>query len=567
MKSTRKRRVCFVLVILICLLSAGTVSAAGSSGNKITVSFRLIGAEKAKEDVDLGTDPYLPAYVTWIPTVEYELNAGATVYDLWLLATGNAGIRSIGADRDYVKTVYAPDSLGGYALSEFTNGKRSGWMYTVNGSHPGYGLKQQHLRNGDTVVWHYVSDYSYEVSDWYSEGSWQALGDGTYYDLWQYAPDRLGGISLAVTGIHVDKTSAKEGDTITWTVNAIGSGKTLRYCFYVYKDGAVIQKGSYGTARSYSYTIPGAGQYSIKAFVKDGTGNATSKVGASVNVSSAVPLTITTVKANKASALIGDTVTWTAGVTGGSGAARCCFYVFKDGKIAERGSYGTAKTYSYTISSAGTYTVRVYAKEGSGTAIQLTGGNVTVAAPISITDVTANKTAAAIGDTITWTASTVGGSGTARYCFYVFKDGKIAERGSYGAAKMYSYTINTAGIYTVRVYGKDGSSAAIPLTGGAVTVSSEPLSITDVTVDKTVVKTGVTITWTASASGISGAPRYCFYVYKDGAVVHKGSYGPINTFSYSPTVSGSYTVKAFVKDSVGNAVSKTCGTSVNVQDV
>ena len=55
-----------------------------------------------------------------------------------------------------------------------------------------------------------------------------------------------------------------------------------------------------------------------------------------------------------------------------------CFYLFKDGKILVRGEYGTAKTYSYQAAAPGTYTVRVYAKDGSAAALQLEGGQVTV---------------------------------------------------------------------------------------------------------------------------------------------------------------------------------------------
>ena len=174
--------------------SSGGGGGGGSSddGDTIRVKMRLIGAEIAKKDVDLGKSSYLPAYVTWIATTSYTLDEGATVYDLFVKATKKAGIRSIGADNNYVETIFAPDSLGGYELSEFTNGKRSGWMYTINGKHPGFGLKDQTLRDGDVVIWHYVNDYSYEVADWTSEGQWKALGDGTYYNGWLKAPDRFG---------------------------------------------------------------------------------------------------------------------------------------------------------------------------------------------------------------------------------------------------------------------------------------------------------------------------------------------------------------------------------------
>ncbi len=178
-------------------------------GGTIRVSMRLIGAELAAQDVDLGASSYLPDYVTWIPTTFCVLPEGATVYDLWVKVTGDAGIRSIGADKNYVATVYAPAALGGYALSEFTNGYRSGWMYTINGNHPGFGLKEQKLRDGDVVIWHYINDYSYECADWVSEGKWQALGDGTYYNGWLKAPDIFGGKATGNTDKAEDKNNAR----------------------------------------------------------------------------------------------------------------------------------------------------------------------------------------------------------------------------------------------------------------------------------------------------------------------------------------------------------------------
>lgn len=173
--------------------STSSGGSSGSSETKIKVSFRLIGAEKADKKVDLGTEEYMPDYVTWIATTTYEMDEGDTVYDLWVKALREHGLSSEGAESNYVKTVYAPASLGGYALSEFTNGPRSGWMYTLNGRHPGYGLEEQEIHDGDRIIWHYVNDYAYEVPDWFDEGAWQSLGDGRYYSRWLKAPDRFGG--------------------------------------------------------------------------------------------------------------------------------------------------------------------------------------------------------------------------------------------------------------------------------------------------------------------------------------------------------------------------------------
>ena len=48
----------------------------GAVDNTITVSMRLIGAELAEEDVDLGKAELMPDYVTWIATTRYEMDKG-----------------------------------------------------------------------------------------------------------------------------------------------------------------------------------------------------------------------------------------------------------------------------------------------------------------------------------------------------------------------------------------------------------------------------------------------------------------------------------------------------------
>ncbi len=177
-----------------CKLVESSFNAAAEKINKlngkdITVTFRLIGALQATQDVNLTKDSYLPEYVTWIPTTSYDLQEDATVYDLYTKALSEAGLRSIGEENDYVRTIYAPSCLGGYALSEFTNGARSGWMYTVNGTHPDRGLKNWKLKDGDVVVWHYINDYAHEAADWFDDPDYPALGDGTYYNGWLRAAD------------------------------------------------------------------------------------------------------------------------------------------------------------------------------------------------------------------------------------------------------------------------------------------------------------------------------------------------------------------------------------------
>ena len=53
-------------------------------------------------------------------------------------------------------------TYNGTEIGELDNGKLSGWMYTVNGTHPEVGVGSKFLNNGDTVVFHYTDDYTKE---------------------------------------------------------------------------------------------------------------------------------------------------------------------------------------------------------------------------------------------------------------------------------------------------------------------------------------------------------------------------------------------------------------------
>ncbi|MBQ8144957.1 MAG: S-layer homology domain-containing protein [Butyricicoccus sp.] len=144
------------------------------TGGALEVTFRLIGDSKH----DNGVTDHVE-YVTWIETTEYTLEAGATVYDLFMEAIEDFDLNQKGAKSNYVESIQAPDCLGGYWLGEFDNGRNSGWMYTIDGKHPGTGLIYQKLEDGDEVIWHYVDDYTKEERN----------SSSSYYERWLEARD------------------------------------------------------------------------------------------------------------------------------------------------------------------------------------------------------------------------------------------------------------------------------------------------------------------------------------------------------------------------------------------
>jgi hypothetical protein len=161
----------------------------------IDVTFRLIGCTLAEledefDSIDLADGDYKGAeYVTWIATKNYTLPENSTVLDLFEMALTGAGLTWKNPGGDYITTINAPDVYGGYELSEFTNGNRSGWMYTLNGNHALFGVSNQKLSQGDEIIFHYVNDFAYEVHDWDKFGGSPALGDGTYWSKWLEAAD------------------------------------------------------------------------------------------------------------------------------------------------------------------------------------------------------------------------------------------------------------------------------------------------------------------------------------------------------------------------------------------
>lgn len=76
------------------------------------------------------------------------LEQGATVYDA-LKATG---VSINATDTQY--GIYV-SSIGG--LAEKEHGSSSGWMYSVNGVTPMTSCGNYTLKNGDSVVWYYVT--------------------------------------------------------------------------------------------------------------------------------------------------------------------------------------------------------------------------------------------------------------------------------------------------------------------------------------------------------------------------------------------------------------------------
>jgi hypothetical protein len=151
---------------------AGTVTATAykdTTSDTITVTFSLLGTSVTGGS---GTVHTLKAgnLTTWIAATSVTISKGSTVGDVFAEVLDENGYTYTGLSGNYIKSITTP---GGVTLAEFTNGTLSGWMYTVNGTHPGIGLNDYTLSSGDVIVWHYTDDYTKEEGSekWSDSGS------------------------------------------------------------------------------------------------------------------------------------------------------------------------------------------------------------------------------------------------------------------------------------------------------------------------------------------------------------------------------------------------------------
>lgn len=136
------------------------------TGQKLKVTFSLLGDSKHDSDTDNEQHTLSGGNLTtWIEPATYEMDENTKVIDLFAKALSDAGYSwqndnvTDGTKGNYIQSITTPDSL---TIGEFTNGRNSGWMYTLNGTHPLLGVAQQDLSDGDVIVFHYSDNYTKE---------------------------------------------------------------------------------------------------------------------------------------------------------------------------------------------------------------------------------------------------------------------------------------------------------------------------------------------------------------------------------------------------------------------
>ncbi len=195
-----------------------------NSPKTINVKFTLYGDKIHNSDNDNDVHTLQTGGLTsWYTNESYTVGVNATVWDV-LQEVQKAHSKEIKFNNkgNYIDYLYYDSTRSGKfdsttLLGEFTNGKMSGWMYTLNGTHPLLGIEEQFLNNGDRIVWHYTDDYTKE------EGSDKWTDGGTTEEVKKVTTDTKTGTVTTPTETKVTEKTNADGTkekTATVTVSA-----------------------------------------------------------------------------------------------------------------------------------------------------------------------------------------------------------------------------------------------------------------------------------------------------------------------------------------------------------
>ncbi|MBQ6527358.1 MAG: leucine-rich repeat protein, partial [Clostridia bacterium] len=357
---------------------------------------------------------------------------------------------------------------------------------------------------------------------------------------------RIDASTPVITSLTPDKAEPfTKGDTVTWTASAMGGTEPYKYQFEIYLGTTSLQKTSYAASASFSYTFTEAGTYHIEARLRDDDFNTNTLTSEEFTVLGAgANITVTSLTPSVTSAMLGDTVTWTAAADKGVGTYRYAFELKDEAgaRAAYRG-YDAQSTFDTTFTAPGVYsmTVSVLDEESNSASLTWEGFEVSLY-PLEIASVTASEETLITDKEITWTAAAQGGLAPYTYSFTLEDANESNDTG------LFTHTFETAGSYTLHVTVTDANALTVS-TDLALTVSLRPLEVTSITHSPETVQTEDEMIWTVSAAGGTEPYSYAYILYLDGEEIDSMGYQSEPTFTCTPENPGAYSLEVIVRDS------------------
>ena len=376
----------------------------------------------------------------------------------------------------------------------------------------------------------------------------------------------VGSASLSVS-LSSSSLSPPLGQSVTLTATL--SGGSSPSGSVTFKDGsttlgAATISGSTATFTSSSLAV---GAHPITAiYGGDGSNSSASSGTITVTVGKASPSL--TVSSSSSSPTVGQSVTFTATLSGGSSPSGTVTFqdgatVLGSGTIS--GSSATFATSSFTV---GTHAITaVYGGDGSNATATSSAITVTVGQASPSISLSTSSTAPAVGQSVTFTATLSGGSSPSGTV--TFQDGAtvLGSAAIAGASATFATAALAVGTHTINaVYDGDSGNAGATSTAVTVTVGKAPASLA-LAASSTSPSAGQSITFTATVSGGSSASGTV--TFNDGATILGSAAisGTTATFTTAALAIGTHSITAGYGGDSSNAAATSGAVTVTVAKV
>ena len=345
------------------------------------------------------------------------------------------------------------------------------------------------------------------------------------------------------------------GDTLKWLAEGTGGKQPLVYAFKLYRDDVLVSDIPGGAGANYEYLAGAAGEYVLHVEVTDADGDVADVDSVPVTVTGPMVLTLS---ASAERVEPGNTVTWTAAVSGGTEPFQYSFQIYSgDEQEPIQSIMGSAPRFTFHLEEEGKYRVEASATDADGKTARAESGAVVVSSRL-FASLEADAARVRTGSAVTWTAQTLNGNGTFRYTYELYDaNGALVDRAENVEQDTYTHTFDTPGEYHVKVTVTSGEETAEAESASVVVSQKMTLSVS---ADAETVKPGTLVTWTAEAQNGVAPIRYCFELYDaEGEQIRDCDETTANTFTCD-LGPGEYHARVVATDAEGDTASAESGT-------
>ena len=264
-------------------------------------------------------------------------------------------------------------------------------------------------------------------------------------------------------------------------------------------------------------------------------------------------LTIRSLSSNVSNATIGELITWTADVEGGTEEYNYQYTVYNGKNIVMTTGYSDSASFSYSPTSVGQYYVRVMVDDGEDSVNLKTESAVEVTrTDLRITSINTSAESAMLGDTVYWTVKTIGGESGLTFNYTLKRDEILVDSLSNSQNNFFSSILDEKGTYCLYVSVTDKNGALADAQSAPVDVGNSVVQIIEITLNSTMpTVSGEELVWTVNAT--EGKPPYSYqYTLRDQTGEVYSETSESNTFRYTDTIENHvYTLYAVCVDADG----------------